>query len=104
GMGPPGAVLKAKSLYIISQFGKGSSSRCTCKSSSYNNHIVFSFIGRVDQFHIEFMLGPFFGYRSRWNFRFKYHIGIFINSRSRGKSAWLQKVPEPQLKKSDRGS
>ena len=71
---PSGAVLKAKSLDIISQFRKGSGSRCTSKTSPNNDYIIFSFIGRIDQFHIEFMFGPFFGYRSRRHFRFEVHI------------------------------
>src|SRR5690606_1490523 len=59
GVGPSGAVLKTKSLDIISQLRQRGSSRGSSKTGAHHNYIIFSFIGRIDQFHIEFMLGPF---------------------------------------------
>src|SRR5690606_12145200 len=59
-------ILEAESLYIIAQLAKCCSSRSTGQASTYYYNIIFTFVSRVNQLYIEFMLFPFFG---QWPFR-----------------------------------
>lgn len=53
---PAGAILIAECLYIIAQLTKGSGSGGPGQPGTHYNNGIFTFIGRIDQLEIEFML------------------------------------------------
>ena len=60
-------VLDTEVKHIEAHFAKRSCSRSTCKTCTNNDYIKTTFVGRVHQFLVSFIVSPFFSQRTFWN-------------------------------------
>ena len=83
-VGPAGGFVIGECKDIVTQFGKGRSSRCTRQSRPDNDNAVFPLVGGIDQLHVELMFGPFLFYGSGRNFRVEFHGSLPSKYNRRG--------------------
>ena len=86
-VGPPGAVLDAKSLDVVAQLRQGRGGRTPGQAGAHHDDLKFPLIRRVDQFQIEAVPVPLGCQRSPGNFAVELHCrtSYFNASMARGR-------------------
>ena len=66
-------VMECKCIDLVAKFCQRCRSRCTCKTSTYNNDFELAFVVGVDQLHVVFVVVPLVGHRAFWNLAVEPH-------------------------------
>ena len=71
GVRAAGAIVEDKTVHLITELGHGSGSGSASQTGANDDHLIFPFVGRIDQLHVGFVGAPFVGEVAGGNIRIK---------------------------------